>query len=345
MEQPTPAPTGIIDLHGHIVLEASMGTAGWCGPTIGSHPDGTPFFQVGNYRLDGVAYRGSLFIETDLRLAAMDEQGIAVQALSPNPLTYLHFIEAPLAIDFCQAHNDGLASTVRAHPDRFVGLAALPMQDVGAACSELRRAVDDLGLLGGYIGTDIGRFLDAPEMDELYSTCVELDVPLFLHPTQSGIDGPLRDPRVRRWDLDLVLEYGFEELLAVSTLVFGGVTERFPTLDLCLSHGGGFTSMAMSKLRKLAERRKAAPDWIREPGAFDRALQRLWFDCHITGGREFEFALSQLGTERLVYGTNFGGWDKGTGPDATALRPTLNANAVRLLRLEQRVPSLAARFA
>ena len=340
MSQPT-----IIDLHGHIVLEGSMGTAGWCGPTIGSYPDGTPFFQVGNYRLDGVAYRGSLFIETDLRLAAMDEQGIAVQALSPNPLTYLHFIDVPLAVDFCQAHNDDLARTVRRHPDRFVGLAALPMQDIGEACRELRRAVNELGLLGGYIGTDFGRFLDDPAMDDLYRLCVELDVPLFLHPTQSGIDGPLRDARVRRWDLDLVLEYSFEEVLAVSTLVFGGVTERFPTLDLCISHGGGFTSMAMGKLRKLAERRKAAPEWIHEPGAFDRALGRLWFDCHVTGGREFEFALAQLGTERLVYGTNFGGWDKGTGPDVSALRDRLNANAIRLVRLDRRAPHLAAAFA
>ncbi|MFM8531257.1 MAG: hypothetical protein ACKOD2_16600, partial [Ilumatobacteraceae bacterium] len=63
------------------------------------------------------------------------------------------------------------------------------------------------------------------------------------------------------------------------------------------------------------------------------------------GTREFDFALGQLGTQRLVFGTNFGGWDKGTGPDVTALRTTLNANAVRLTRLAQRAPQLAARFA
>ena len=341
MTEPATNPLGIIDCHGHVVLEGSMGTAGWCGPTIGAHPDGTPFFQVGNYRLDGVAYRGSLFIETDLRLAAMDAQGIALQALSPNPLTYLHFIEAPLAVDFCRAHNDDLAATVAAHPDRFVGLGALPMQDLDAAVAELRRAVTELGLVGGYIGTDIGRFLDDPAMDELYATCVELDAPLFLHPTQSGIDGPLRDPRVRRFDLDLVLEYGFEEVLAVATLVFGGVTERFPTLDVCLSHGGGFTSMAMGKLRKLAERRRAVPEWLHTPGAFDRALARLWFDCHVTGSAEFAFAVSQLGLDHLVYGTNFGGWDKGTGPDVTELRTRLNANAIALLRLERHRPAVA----
>ena len=182
---------GLIDVHGHIVLEGSMGRAGACGPEIGYHADGSPWFRVGNYQLDGVAYRGSLFIEVDMRLDAMDDAGIRVQALSPNPLTYLHFIDAPAAVDFCRAHNDSLAEVVADHPDRFVGLGALPMQDIDAACAELRRIVGDLGLLAGYIGTDFGTPLDAPAMDALYETCVELDVPLFLHPTQSGIDGPL----------------------------------------------------------------------------------------------------------------------------------------------------------
>ena len=331
---------GLIDVHGHIVLEGSMGRAGACGPEIGYHPDGSPWFRVGNYQLDGVAYRGSLFIEVDMRLAAMDTAGIGVQALSPNPLTYLHYIDPPEAVDFCRAHNDSLAEVVADRPDRFVGLGALPMQDIDAACDELRRMVTDLGLLGGYIGTDFPMALDAPAMDALYATCVELDVPLFVHPCQSGIDSPVRDPRLRRWDLDLVLEYSLEEALAAATLVFGGVLERHPDLDVCVSHGGGSLALALSKLRKLAERRPASPEWLKAPGVFDEQIERLWFDCHVTGAREFAFVVDSLGTDRLVYGTNFGGWDKGTGPDTSVLGPTLNANAARLLRLDQRAPHL-----
>ena len=331
---------GLIDVHGHIVLEGSMGRAGACGPEIGYHPDGSPWFRVGNYQLDGVAYRGSLFIEADMRLAAMDAAGIRVQALSPNPLTYLHFIAAPAAVDFCRAHNDSLAEVVADHPDRFVGLGALPMQDIEAACAELHRIVGELGLLGGYIGTDFGTPLDAPAMDGLYESCIELDVPLFLHPTQSGIDGALLDERLRRWDLDLVLEYSLEEALAAATLVFGGVVRRHPALDVCLSHGGGSLALALSKLRKLAERRPASPAWLKPEGVFDEQLGRLWFDCHVTGAREFAFVAEVLGTDRLVYGTNFGGWDRGTGPDVVDLAGSLNANAVRLLRLARRAPHL-----
>ena len=333
---------GLIDVHGHIVLEGSMGRAGACGPEIGCHADAGPWFRVGNYRLDGVAYRGSLFMDVDMRRAAMDAAGIRVQALSPNPLTYLHFIDAPAAADFCRAHNDSLAEVVADRPDRFVGLGALPMQDIGAACAELRRIVGDLGLLGGYIGTDFGTPLDAPAMDALYETCVELDVPLFLHPTQSGIDGPLLSERLRRWDLDLVLEYSLEEALAAATLIFGGVLRRHVGLDVCLSHGGGSLALVLSKLRKLAERRPASPDWLKPEGVFDRQLERLWFDCHVTGEREFAFVTDVLGADRLVYGTNFGGWDRGTGPDVAELADTLNENAARLLRLARRAPHLLA---
>ena len=101
-------PPRLIDVHGHVVLDETMGAAGPCGPEIGAHPDGTPWYRVGDWTLDGVPYRGSLFMEADLRLAAMDERGIRVQALSPNPLTYFHHIDAPLADDYCRVHNDAL---------------------------------------------------------------------------------------------------------------------------------------------------------------------------------------------------------------------------------------------
>ncbi|MFN3216762.1 MAG: amidohydrolase family protein [Acidimicrobiales bacterium] len=329
--------TGLIDVHGHIVLEGTLGAAGpVCGPELGAHADGTTWFRVGDWRLDGVPYRTSLFMQVGLRLEAMDEAGITLQALSPNPLTYLHHIPAANAVDYCRRHNDELAAVVAGHPDRFVGFASLPMQDIDAAIVELRRAVTDLGLVGGYIGTDFGMHLDDARLDPFYAACVELDVPLFLHPAPSGLDGPLRDDRMRRFDLDLVVEFSYEETIAAAMLTFGGVTRRHPDLDICLSHGGGSTAMHKAKLRALAERRPSAPEWIREAGAFDAALGRLWFDCHVTGDAEFAFAVEQLGTERLVFGTNFGGWDKGTLGHLGDLADTLNANATRLLRLDRR---------
>ena len=82
--------SGFIDVHGHVVLEESMGAAGpVCGPELGYYPDGTTFFRVGDWRLDGVPYKESLFMQAKLRLEAMDEAGISLQALSPVSYTHL----------------------------------------------------------------------------------------------------------------------------------------------------------------------------------------------------------------------------------------------------------------
>ena len=191
----------MIDLHAHVVLDSVLGAAGPHGPELddGDAASGRlPCFRVGEYRLEGVRYRGTPFMDVDARLAAMDATGISLQVLSPNPLTYFSHVEAEWADAFCRRHNDELAALVQPYPDRLRGFAQLPMQDPSRAASELRRAVRDLGLVAPYIGTDLGRPLDDPAFDEVWATCVELDVPVFIHPAPDGIDRPRRDERLDR---------------------------------------------------------------------------------------------------------------------------------------------------
>ncbi len=325
---------GPIDVHAHVVLENTFGTAGPHGPRL-DDAGGAQEFHVGAYTLCGVRYRGSLFMDANLRIERMDARGIAVQALSPNPLTYFHHIDCALAVDYCRRHNDSLAALVATHPDRFVGLAQLPAQDIEAACDELRRSVEELGFVGGYIGTDPGpRTLDDAAFDALWSTFVELDVPVFVHPAPSGIDGPLRDARLRRFDLDLILEFAYEESVAVAQLVFGGVLHRHPQLDVCLSHGGGAVPYLYGRWEAATRLRAWSPDWLREPGAYHQMLQRLWFDVHVADQRAVRLLAEVVGEERLVMGTNFGGWDTGGDASETSGRvELLHDNARRLLRL------------
>ncbi len=326
------ASAAVVDVHAHVVIAETMGAAGRYGPEIGAHADGMPWFRVGDYRLDGVRYVGGPFMEVDLRLQRMDAAGIDFQLLSPNPLTYFHFIDAPDAIRFCRTHNDVLARIVVAHPDRLAGAAALPMQDVGAAVEELQRSVRDLGMVGGYIGTDMPRPLDDAAMDPLYEACVALDVPLFIHPGPAGIDGPAGDARLKRFDLDVVIGFAAQEAIAVASLIYGGVLDRHPKLDICLSHGGGSSAYLLGRLARAARKRPWASAEIRPDGAFEERYRRLWFDTHLNSPRSEAFFIETVGRDRLVYGTNFVGWD---APDADAgHRPDadLADNARRLLR-------------
>ncbi len=334
--QASTTPGRVIDVHAHAVLPMTLGAAGAAGPELGQAPDGTPFYRVGEYVLRGVRYEGSPFMDVDVRLRAMDAAGIDVQLLSPNPLTYFGRLDPGAATDYARAHNDALAELVRAHPDRLLGAAQLPMQDLDAAVAELQRCVRELGLVAPYIDTDPGRPLDDPAMDDFYAAAVELDVPVFVHPTPLGSTGPADDPRLRRFDLDLLLGFAYDETLAVAALVFGGVLHRHPRLDVCLSHGGGATAYVAGRFeRAVRVPRPWVPEFLVENGVAPY-LRRLWLDTHVHSGGSLRLLADTVGTERLVLGTNFAGWDARTTEaveEVGDLAPALSSNAERLLRL------------
>jgi aminocarboxymuconate-semialdehyde decarboxylase len=326
----------MIDVHAHAVIAGVMGCAGSYGPELGIGPEGRPRFRVGNYVLDGVDYTGSPFMDVDARLRLNDHLGIDFQVLSPNPITYFHHIEADVAGGFCHWHNDEMAALVAGHPDRLAGFAQLPMQDVDAAAGELRRAVGELGLLGAYIGTDFGTDFDDDRLDPFWATAVELDVPVFIHPAPWGIDGPLRDERIRKYDLDLSLGFLFEETLAMACLIYGGVLDRFPTLDVCLSHGGGACAFMLGRLEHQGRTRP----WARsKPVDFQGAMRRMWFDNHVHDDDSLALLIRKVGGDRLVVGTNLAGWDAPTEPEMIPYDPVWDANARRLLRLDRQAPA------
>ena len=336
MRNPGLSEAKVVDLHAHIVLEKTIGAAGDYGPFMGSNPDGSPFFQVGkSYRLNGVKYVGSPFMDVGVRLRRMAERGIDFQVVSPNPLTYLHFIPVEQAVQFCRVHNDALTAVVQQHPKQLAGLAALPLQSPAEAARELRRAVTELGLVGASFGSDAPHTLDDAAMDVLYAEAVRLNVPLFIHPGPAGIDGPAGDSALKRFELDIIAGFAAQETLAVATLIYGGVLDRHPGLDICLSHGGGGTALLVGRMAKGARKRPWSPAALRPEGAFEQRLKRLWFDTHVDHPQIIPLLTAVVGGDHLVYGTNFAGWDE---PDtdnsqgADVIAPELAVNARSLLR-------------
>lgn len=321
----------MIDVHAHAVLEGVMGCAGEYGPELGVGPEGRPRFRAGNYVLDGVDYTGSPFMDVAARLRLNDKLGIDLQVLSPNPITYFNHIEADVADGYCRWHNDEMSTMVGAHPDRLRGFAQLPMQDIDASVLEFRRAVTDLGLLGAYIGTDFGTDFDDERLDPFWAAAVELDVPVFIHPAPWGIDGPLRDERIRKYDLDLSVGFMFEETLAMACLIYGGVLDRHPGLDICMSHGGGACAYMLGRLEHQGRTRP----WAREnPTDFQGTLRRMWFDNHVHDDDALGLLERKVGGDRVVLGTNLAGWDAPTEPEQIPFVDRYDDNARRLLRLE-----------
>lgn len=186
-----------IDLHTHIMPQslpdlsaaaaAPTTTKPYPWPTFRPCADGTGDIDmlVGGAHFRRVAPN---CYDASARVAEMDAAGVDVQALSTVPLLFCYDAAPGPAAALARALNDHVAGVVGEFPGRFVGLATVPLQDVGGAVRELRRARGELGLVGVQIGTSVplggggGMDLDDERLGEFWSACEELDMAVFVHP-------------------------------------------------------------------------------------------------------------------------------------------------------------------
>ena len=177
-----------------------------------------------------------------LRIKEMDEAGIDVQVLShASPSTQR--LDAATAIPLARGANDRLHETVRAHPDRFAGFAALPTADPKAAADELERTVDKLGFKGAMVhGPTNGVFFDDKRFWPIFERAQALDVPLYLHPSlpvKAVVDAYYRDYLDRYPGLQAAAwGYTVETATQGIRMVLSGVFEKYPGLKIILGHLG-----------------------------------------------------------------------------------------------------------
>ncbi len=179
----------------------------------------------------------------DLRLKDMDASGIDLQVIS-HTSEGSGLIAGAEGVSLVREANDQLASAIAAHPDRFAGLALLPMHDPEAAVDELKRAVSLPGFKGAVInGTTQGRFLDDPLFMPILEQAVALDVPIYLHPGEPP--ATVRDAYYGGFDaptsfLLATAAWGWHSEVGIHALrmILGGVFDRLPTLHMIIGHMG-----------------------------------------------------------------------------------------------------------
>jgi aminocarboxymuconate-semialdehyde decarboxylase len=181
------------------------------------------------------------------RVADMDAESVALQVVSPTPVTFCHDAPAAGARLLARTQNDFLAGLVAQRPDRFRALGAVPMQDPARAVAELRRCVEQLGFLGAEIGTRVGdRELGDPEFDPFFDAAAELGAMVFVHPADTTLDPRLASAGVA-FGAGMPTETGIS---AAALLVSGALGRRRPGIRLCLAHGGGTLPWLLPRLDK-----------------------------------------------------------------------------------------------
>jgi aminocarboxymuconate-semialdehyde decarboxylase len=297
-----------IDVHAHILADDTI--ALWQKEAPKLAPKLTPI-DADNAVIEvaGVPYRpfprGGRDVER--RLADMDAAEVDVQVLSNTPQTFLYDQDASLTAATAALQNEQIAKLVKARPDRFLGMATLPMQDPARAIAELRRARRELGLVGAQIGSQVeGKNLDDPGLAPFWAAVAELDAFIMIHPMK-----PAAGDRNKAYYLANLIGNPLETTIAAASLTFGGVMEKYPKLKILLVHGGGYVPYQYGRWSHGYEVREEPKRFLKvDPAA---SVRRFYYDTITHGKPALEYLVSNMGADHVVLGSDYpydmGNWE------------------------------------
>jgi aminocarboxymuconate-semialdehyde decarboxylase len=262
-----------------------------------------------NARLAGPGLRTDLDMATEvaLRLKAMDEQGIDVEALSINPNWYK--VDRDLAKQIIRIQNEKLAEACGKNPDRFVAFASVALQYPDLAAEQLEEGVKKYGLRGAAIGGNVaGLEISDPKFHPFWAKAEELGVLIFIHPQADGATTQLDHRFKGNGYLNNVIGNPLETTIALSHLIFEGTLDRFPGVKICAAHAGGFLPSYSGRSDHGCPTR---PDLC--PGGTHGTikktpteyLKQMYYDTMVFNPEGVRHLVAEVGASRLVVGTDY----------------------------------------
>ena len=234
------------------------------------------------------------------RIEAMRAQGIDRQILSLWADIFGHGLPLEQGLKWHQLMNESLAELCEAHPRAFSWLASGPLPHAGFAARELERAVKQRGAAGGVVAANIeGVNLGEFNLDEYWAAAVELGVPVFIHPAQ-----PNPTARTKLYALNQIAQYTFDTSLCVGSLIGSGVLDRFPKLELILSHGGGAFPYLVGRFDCMHGRMDRAGQKNVAAHAPSAYLGRFSYDSILHDPSALVYLARRVGIGRIVLGSD-----------------------------------------
>lgn len=236
------------------------------------------------------------------RIDAMAQDGFDMQVLIPNNAPFYYDVDGAMGASVSRSYNKSIARILQRYPNKFIGIATAPLQNIDLAIAETEYAIKELGLHAVIIYQNVNRQdLDSEFLWPFYE-CVEgLGVPILVH----GVDsGPLLGvERYARFNLDVCLGFPFEVFTAISALIFSGVTDRFPKLRWGFFEVGvGFVPWLMDRLETTYDARPAAREKAR------RRPKECFGNFYFSLGADdstLPDVAKRIGTDRLMIGSDY----------------------------------------
>ncbi|OYV01277.1 MAG: hydrolase [Burkholderiales bacterium PBB5] len=328
----------LIDLHAHAPHPGFYNQHPFWGPFFERHPDGDIKLRVGHWILSlgsperkaAVRSGNAPSVEAYMarwadprnRLAGMDAAGQNAQVVSVPSHCYMYWADPEFSVRFARKVNDTLADYCAAAPDRLMFWAHAPLNAPHDAAAEIRRACTELGAKGLVAGgANFGGLeVDSPQMDPVWATLCDLDLPVFVHGYNQSVT----------WGQQANTDFFLY-------MVNGGVLDRFPSLKVYITHGGGYVPY---QLGRLAQTNRNLDVTHNKRPVLDY-LKNFWFDVELHELPMRQALVDIVGADQMVYGSNFGGSDAvrhdltdGLKLSDADLQKIRWGNACRLLHLD-----------
>jgi gamma-resorcylate decarboxylase len=248
----------------------------------------------------------------DKRLRLMDEAGIEIMIASLNAPAIQAIHDVKRAIAVAREANDVLAQEIARRPDRFVGVAALPMQDPEQATVELQRCVKELGFRGALVNgfsqsgsPDTAVYYDLPQYRPFWRAVENLDVPFYLHP-RNPLPGDVRAYEGHDWLLGPNWAFHAETAVHALRLIGSGLFDECPRLQIVLGHLGEGLPYYLWRIDNRNSWMKAPHKYAAKKSVADYFRANF----HVTTSGHFSTpamvdAMAELGADRVMFSVDY----------------------------------------
>jgi predicted TIM-barrel fold metal-dependent hydrolase len=246
---------------------------------------------------------GRLLDVDSVRLADMDAHNVSMHLLSLT-MPGVQILDKMQAVELAQLANDRLFAAVQRNPSRFAGLGCFAPQDPQAAVKEMQRIINSLKLNGFIVNSHTNNlYLDDPSFAPILEAAEALNAPIYIHPraVSDGMAQPFKDYRLEgaAWG------YGVETSTHILRLIFAGVFDRFPKLQIVIGHMGEALPFWLWRL-----------DFMGAPGARAGRKNELkpseYFQRNITittSGVEdplaLRYCIDKIGVDRIMWAIDY----------------------------------------
>jgi aminocarboxymuconate-semialdehyde decarboxylase len=274
--------------------------------------------------------------EVPNRLEAMTKGHIAIATVEVHTACVGYELDDSRGETWSKLYNESIMNLVKRHPDRFAGIATVPLQDPPRAARVLDHAIRDLKMSGVTIASNVvGKYFDSKDFDPFWQKAEELDVLMIMHP-----EWVLGSEKIGAYGLRTVCGNPADTTLSVGYMIYSGVFDRFPNLKLALLHGGGFFPYHLGRFDNGFQSGGAARIPAKQPPS--KYLKNLYFDNLLYRVETIEYLKRMVGAEHIMVGTDYpfdlGDWmaaEKIHKMECTSAEreAMLHGNARKLLRI------------